>query len=77
MAGLNPAEIETAIGLISQINGSGVTVVIVEHVMKALLRVSERVVVLDAGKKIAEGPAREIVQNKDVIEAYLGKDFRA
>jgi branched-chain amino acid transport system ATP-binding protein len=77
MAGLNPAEIETAIGLISQINGSGVTVVIVEHVMKALLRVSERIVVLDAGKKIAEGPAREIVQNKDVIEAYLGKDFRA
>ncbi|MEW6665246.1 MAG: ABC transporter ATP-binding protein [Thermodesulfobacteriota bacterium] len=77
MAGLNPMEIEMAVGLIRRINDSGVAMIIVEHVMKALLRVSERVVVLDAGKKIAEGPPKEVVQNQDVINAYFGKNFHA
>jgi branched-chain amino acid transport system ATP-binding protein len=77
MAGLNPMEIKMAVGLIRQINHSGVTIVIVEHVMKALLGISERVVVLDAGKKIAEGPPKEIVQNQDVIKAYFGKNLHA
>ncbi len=77
MGGLNPMEIKMAVGLIRQINRSGVTMVIVEHVMKALLGISERVVVLDAGKKIAEGPPKEIVQNQDVIKAYFGKDLHA
>jgi branched-chain amino acid transport system ATP-binding protein len=73
MGGLNPTEIKMALGLIRQIHRSGVTLVIVEHVVKALLGISERVVVLDAGKKIAEGPPEEIVQNQDVIKAYFGK----
>ena len=77
MGGLNPMEIEMAVGLIRQINRSGVTMVIVEHVMKALLGISERVVVLDAGQKIAEGPPKEIVQNQDVIKAYFGKNLHA
>ena len=77
MGGLNPMEIKMAVGLIRQIHRSGVTLVIVEHVMKALLGISERVVVLDAGKKIAEGPPREIVQNQDVIKAYFGKNVHA
>jgi len=77
MAGLNPMEIEMAVGLIRQINHSGVSMIIVEHVMKALLRISERVVVLDAGQKIAEGPPKEIVQNQDVIKAYFGKNLHA
>ena len=77
MGGLNPTEIKMAVGLIRQINRSGVTVVIVEHVMKALLGISERVVVLDAGQKIAEGPPKEIVQNQDVIKAYFGKNLHA
>jgi branched-chain amino acid transport system ATP-binding protein len=77
MAGLNPMEIKMAVGLIRQINRSGVTMVIVEHVMKALLGVSERVVVIDAGKKIAEGTPQEVVENQDVIKAYFGKDLHA
>ena len=77
MGGLNPTEIKMAVGLIRQINRSGVTVVIVEHVVKALLGISERVVVLDAGEKIAEGPPKEIVQNQDVIKAYFGKNPHA
>jgi branched-chain amino acid transport system ATP-binding protein len=77
MAGLNPMEINMAVGLIRQIKYSGVTMVIVEHVMKALLGVSERVVVMDAGAKIAEGLPQEIVQNQDVINAYFGKDLYA
>jgi branched-chain amino acid transport system ATP-binding protein len=77
MGGLNPTEIKMAVGLIRQINRSGVTVVIVEHVVKALLGISERVVVLDAGEKIAEGPPKEIVQNQDVIKAYFGKNLHA
>ncbi len=77
MGGLNPTEIKMAVGLIRQIHRSGVTLVIVEHVVKALLGISERVVVLDAGKKIAEGPPKEIVQNQDVIKAYFGKNPHA
>lgn len=73
MAGLNPMEIEIAIELIRPIHDSGVTIVIVEHVMKALLGLSERVVVLDAGKKIAEGPPLEVIRNPDVIKAYFGE----
>ncbi len=74
MAGLTPTEIEMAVGLIRQINRSGVTMIVVEHVMKALLGISERVVVLDVGRKIAEGRPIEVIQNKEVIQAYFGKN---
>jgi branched-chain amino acid transport system ATP-binding protein len=77
MAGLNPMEIKAAVGLIRQINSSGISVIIVEHVMKAVLSISTRVFVLDAGKKIAEGTPHEIVQNQAVIDAYFGKDTHA
>jgi branched-chain amino acid transport system ATP-binding protein len=77
MAGLNPAEINMALCLLREINDSGVTIVIVEHVMKVLLGVSNRVAVLDSGKKIAEGTPQEVVKNQDVIKAYFGKDLNA
>ena len=73
MAGLNPAETETAMDLVNKIKGSGITVIMVEHIMKAVLGISDRVIVLNAGEKIAEGSPKEVVKNQQVIEAYLGK----
>jgi branched-chain amino acid transport system ATP-binding protein len=77
MAGLNPVEIEATMRLIEQIRDSGITIIVVEHVMKAVLGVSDRVIVLNVGEKIAEGTPEEVVTNKQVITAYLGKDFYA
>lgn len=74
MAGLNPAEIETAIQLVLDLRQTGTTIIVVEHVMKALFGVSDRVVVLNVGIKIAEGKPLEIAGDKRVIEAYLGED---
>jgi len=74
MAGLNPTEMEDAIQLVKRISDSGVTLMVVEHVMKAVLGISERVLVLSGGEKIAEGTPHEIVHNKQVIEAYLGEE---
>jgi branched-chain amino acid transport system ATP-binding protein len=73
MAGLNSAETETAMNLVNKIKDSGVTVVMVEHIMKAVLGISDRIIVLNAGEKIAEGSPKEVVKNQLVIEAYLGK----
>jgi len=72
MAGLTPHEIPHAIELVKSIRDSGVTIVIVEHVIKAITDACDRVVVLDAGKKLAEGSPAEIVRDAAVIEAYLG-----
>ncbi|HEU4895259.1 MAG TPA: ABC transporter ATP-binding protein [Acidimicrobiia bacterium] len=72
MAGLTAHEIPRAIALVKSIRDSGVTVVIVEHVIKAITGACDRVVVLDAGKKLAEGSPSEIVRDAAVIEAYLG-----
>jgi branched-chain amino acid transport system ATP-binding protein len=74
IAGLNPTEVEDAMALLSSIRDSGVTLIIVEHVIKAVFGISDRVVVLNMGMKIAEGTPEEIAHNKDVIQAYLGED---
>ncbi|HLN58890.1 MAG TPA: ATP-binding cassette domain-containing protein, partial [Thermoanaerobaculia bacterium] len=75
MAGLNPTEIESAMELLRQINRDGVTLFVIEHVMKAIMGISDRVVVLHFGRKIAEGKPEEIVESPEVIEAYLGERF--
>jgi branched-chain amino acid transport system ATP-binding protein len=75
MCGLNPVETEDAIRLIREIRSSGITVIIVEHIMKVVIGISDRIVVMSAGEKIAEGKPREITTNKTVIAAYLGKRY--
>jgi branched-chain amino acid transport system ATP-binding protein len=72
MAGLTGREIPHAIDLVRSIRESGVTVVIVEHVIKAITGACDRVIVLDAGKKLAEGPVAHVVNDPEVIKAYLG-----
>jgi branched-chain amino acid transport system ATP-binding protein len=72
MAGLNPAEIDQAVALVGKLSQRGLTIVIVEHVMRAIMAVARHIVVLDHGQKIAEGAPKEIVENPEVIRAYLG-----
>ncbi len=72
MAGLTPTEFEEAVKLIEQISESGITILMVEHVMEVIMPISDRVVVLDGGSKIAEDVPAAIVRNPQVIDAYLG-----
>jgi len=77
MAGLNATETNEAIELIKKIRDRGITLMIVEHVMEVIMSISERVVVFDSGKKIAEDTPDQIVRNPCVIEAYLGDTYHA
>jgi branched-chain amino acid transport system ATP-binding protein len=76
-AGLNPTEIEEALAIIRRIAGQGVTIIVIEHLMKVVLSISHRVVVLHHGQLIAQGTPREVVNDKRVIEAYLGARYAA
>ena len=74
MGGLNPAESEEIIQLILAIRTKGITQMVIEHDMKAIMRLSDRIVVLNSGEKLAEGTPKEIVENPQVVEACLGAE---
>jgi branched-chain amino acid transport system ATP-binding protein len=75
MAGLNPTEVDELIGLIKEINRQGVSIFLIEHVMRGVMALSGRVIVINYGQKIAEGPPQDVVKDQGVVEAYLGKEF--
>ncbi len=77
MAGLNQTEIKEAVDLCLKLNRQGITLLIVEHIMEAIMPISRRIVVLSVGKKIAEGSPEEIANNEEVIKAYLGERYHA
>jgi branched-chain amino acid transport system ATP-binding protein len=77
MAGLNPTEVSEAMGLVRKIRDRGITVFMVEHVMKAIMGICERIMVLHHGEKICEGTPQEIARNKQVVEIYLGEEAHA
>ena len=76
-AGLNPKETEEALRLIMMIKEQGITLMVVEHVIKVILGVSDRVIVLSSGNKIFEGSPQKAINDRKVIEAYLGEDYYA
>ena len=73
MAGLNPVELEEALDLLRTIRNSGISLIIVEHIMRAVMNISDRILVLNHGMHIAEGLPGDIVRNEHVIKAYLGE----
>ncbi len=74
-AGLNPGELDEAIDLIKRIRQSGITILIIEHIMKLIMTISDRIHCINFGKTIAQGKPEEVARNREVIEAYLGGDY--
>lgn len=75
MAGLMPKEIDEVLDLLRKVRDSGVTLIVIEHLMRAVMSICERIFVLDYGEKIAEGNPEEIAHDEKVIQAYLGKSY--
>jgi branched-chain amino acid transport system permease protein len=77
LAGLNPAEIDSAAGVVRRVHASGIAIVLVEHVLRVVNQLASRVVVLDQGRLLAEGAPASVMRNTDVVRAYLGRQAGA
>jgi branched-chain amino acid transport system ATP-binding protein len=75
MAGLNPVEVEQALEMVRRVHTSGVTIVLIEHVMKVIIGVCRRALVLNFGRPLVEGPPDDVLRDPRVIEAYLGERY--
>jgi branched-chain amino acid transport system ATP-binding protein len=75
MAGLNPTELAGIIELIRRLHADGLSLIIIEHIMAAMMRLAQRIAMLHHGEKIAEGTPAEITRDRRVIDAYLGEEF--
>ena len=73
MAGLSSSECDEILGLLMELNREGVAIIFIEHIMRVVMAFSERLAVLVAGRKIADGPPREVIANAQVVGAYLGE----
>jgi branched-chain amino acid transport system ATP-binding protein len=75
MAGLNPTELAAMVDLVRRLHAEGLTLIVIEHIMAAMMRLAQRIVMLHHGERIAEGAPREIARDRRVIDAYLGEEF--
>jgi branched-chain amino acid transport system ATP-binding protein len=75
MAGLRPNEVDEMVDILKAVRDRGITIFVIEHIMRAIMALSDRIVVIQFGKKIAEGLPKEIANNEKVIKAYLGEDY--
>jgi branched-chain amino acid transport system ATP-binding protein len=75
MAGLRPSEVDEVVAIIKHLRDNGITIFVIEHIMRAIMALSDRIVVIQFGKKIAEGTPAEIAADENVIKAYLGEDY--
>jgi len=77
MAGLNPTEVQQVIDLLMKLNGNGITLLVIEHNMRAIMSISHRLIVLNYGVKIYEGSPEKALKDSAVIDAYLGEEINA
>jgi len=75
MAGLRPTEVDEMVAIIKDLRNSGITVLVIEHIMRAIMALSDRIVVIHYGRKISEGSPKEVASDERVIKAYLGEDY--